>query len=120
MDGKQIKDITPEGITYLDDNGNEQFIDFAVCYANFVKEVTSPEHWEIIKKSNNYTDEAWDNYRQGIERWKRVGQRDFVAHPPYIEFLSDPIIRFEFETMDEFYQVEGRVRKLGWRTMDLA
>ncbi|MBZ0289270.1 MAG: hypothetical protein K8I30_16745 [Anaerolineae bacterium] len=120
MDGTRIKDITSEGITYLDDDGNEQFIDFAACFANYMQKVTSPEYCERMKQLNNWSQEDWEAYLQRMRNWKRVGQRDFGAKPPYVEFLTDPVIRFEFETMDEFYQVSGRVRKVRWNTMDLA
>lgn len=51
MDSKQIQYITESGLTYLDENGEENFIDFALCYENYLKKYLSPENLAEIKKT---------------------------------------------------------------------
>jgi hypothetical protein len=122
MDGNRIKHITPEGITYLDDEGNEQFIDFAACYANYVKQKTSPEYWERIKQLNNFTDADWERYVQRIKSFKEIGNRNVLEMPwadgPYIEFHTDPPIRFKFDTQEEYRKVISAIRHTDWITFD--
>jgi hypothetical protein len=120
MDGKQIKHITPEGITYLDDEGNEQFIDFTECYANYVKKKTSPEHWEWMKQHNNWTDADWEHYLKRIENWKEVAVRNIIGNPAYIKFHSNPQIYFAFATEQEFVDMYISIGRVGWRTFDLS
>jgi hypothetical protein len=120
MDGKQIKEITPEGISYLDDEGSERFIDFAECFENFKGEIITPEYWERYKKLNHLSDKHWDEYLAGLERWKRVGQRNYSAHPPFIQFFTRPMIMFEFENKNDFDKVIYLLRKAKWQTIDLT
>jgi hypothetical protein len=120
MDGKRIKDITSEGITYLDDEGHEQFIDFAECYANYVKKETSPEYREQMKQLNNWTDADWEKDWEKMADWKQVGYRDFGAKPPYIELQTEPRTFFTFATQEEFQKARMAIFRAGWQTSDLA
>ena len=118
MDGKQIREVTPQGIVYLDHNGEEQFIDFAECYENYVKRRTTPEYWEDFKTLNHKTDADWDGYVEWVKRWKEVGVRDVLDL--YIEFYTIPSIRFNFSSKDDYHGVEGAVRRARWRLFDMT
>jgi hypothetical protein len=124
MDGKQIRKVTPEGVVYLDENGDEQFIDFAACYKNYFTRRTSPEEWEVIKKVNNKTDVDWEWYVERVKRWREVGGRQILTPPladgPYIEFHTEPSTRFKFETEQEFQKVRNAIGRTGWKTGDLS
>jgi hypothetical protein len=130
LDAKHIREVTSDGIRYVDEQGKEQFIDFAVCYERHVKENTSSEYWEKFKKLNKLTDADWDNHVESVKRWRKVGVRDitgsrkvdghYIKGLPYIEFDTQPRIRFEFTSLDEWYRVEGTIRRAKWRTMDLS
>jgi hypothetical protein len=122
MDGKRIKAVTPEGISYLDDEGFAQFIDFAECYANYVRKQTSPETWERLKDVNNKTDSDWEWHLERVKKWKEIGARQPLTPPwadgPYIEFHTDPPIRFKFDTQEEYQNVISAIRQTNWVTFD--
>ena len=107
---KAIKSVTKEGIEYVDELGNLQFIDFEVCYQNFLEhknEQQIPYMTEELKRTNTV--------------WKCVGQRNICGNPPYIELFTDPLTRFEFDSPDQgFYELDYRIRKTGWKTFDLT
>lgn len=105
---KQIRNVTEKGLEYVDENGDDQYIDFEACYENFLNTL----HFDL--------EDNPEQQREINKKWKRVGQRDFSGHPPYIEFFTDPVARFEFASIDEFHQLRYQVEKAGWRTIDLA
>jgi hypothetical protein len=102
VDSKQIIAITHDGLSFLDNHGNEQWIDFAECYQNYLRESLAPP----------------------VERWKQVGVRNILTPPwadgPFIEFHTDPPIRFQFETEEDFYKARKTIEAGGWSTMDLS
>jgi len=127
MDGKQIREITAEGLTYQTENGDKVFIDFAVCHANYVQNMVSPGGIERMKELNprsQWNDEDIKKYIEKVNQWKEVGRRNVLGVPwadgPYIEFHTDPPLRFEFATVDDYAKVRYLVEQFGWRTMDLS
>jgi hypothetical protein len=122
MDGKQIQEVTAEGIRYVDDSGNEQFIDFEACYQNYVRRRTSAEHWEGFKQLNHLTDADWDDHVEWVKSHKLVGARNILGcgGSPFLEFYTEPPTRFEFTVLDEFHRVCYLMRKVGWHTNDLT
>jgi hypothetical protein len=94
-------DITPQGITYTTPDGGTGFIDFAIYHSNYL---------DILKEEN----------RQTASEWKRVRQHNTVNQPPYLEFFTTPMTRFEFATVDDCQRLRHTVRKNHWRTMELA
>src|SRR5689334_6509793 len=93
LDGEQLRRSTKQGIWY-EENGIEQFIDFMLCYENYVQDSLSPETWQKIKKANNKSDADWENYADRIRQFKYVGDRNILAPPwadgPYVEFFTTP------------------------------
>ena len=73
---KQIKNVSAKGIEYLNESGNSQFIDFKICYNNWLAK-------EGIKLGESPDDV--ERARQIEQKWKCVGQRDLYAKPAYIE-----------------------------------
>ena len=124
LDGSQIRSVTAQGITYVDDDGAEQFIDFAQCYENYVKDMLSPERWETIKRVNNKTDDFWETWVAKVKKFKQVGQRQILTPPwadgPFIEFYTEPPMRFKFATEDEYDSVRDALEEGSWRTFDLS
>lgn len=104
---KEITNITPDGIHYMDEEGNSQFIDFATCHQNYVMS---------LQKSmrSRFTDERKEFYKT----WKSVGVRHPFGIPPTIWFYSEPPVKFEFPTQESCWKVLGGIKKAGWRTTD--
>lgn len=70
-----------------------------------------------------------EDVSEWIERRKTVkvvGARSIIGDyihnqtTPYIEFYTQPVVRFEFATTDEFYDVQNAIRRARWKTIDLS
>ena len=118
FNGKLIRSVTAQGIVYVDDTGVEQFIDFLQCYENFVERHLSPESWASHKELNHKTDEDWDEYVEWVKGTKAIGARDIGEL--FIDFYTEPRIRFQFATQDEWWLIRRSTRKAGWHTFDLT
>ena len=113
---KIIKNITAEGIAYVDDLGNDCFVDFKECNRNWIQ--------YRIRTEKLHANE-FENLKQ-ID--KCVGQRDICADPKFIEFFTSPkFTRFNFEKSAEyqnpeenFTKTQERILTAGWTTLDLS
>jgi hypothetical protein len=101
---KEITNVTSEGLTYIDDEGNPRFIDFETCLQNYMV------RWE----KDGITDEAKAFWR----KVKNVGIRFSFREPPLIVFYTEPRVYFEFPTKADFYKVLSMIKRAGWRTND--
>jgi hypothetical protein len=123
VDGSQIREIRVDGVEYLDDDAKRQFIDFALCHANSMKEYTSPENTEHFKAQNRLSDEEYDEFVERTRAFKAVGARQIMGPPwadgPYVEFYTDPPTRFDL-TEAEYWQIVSTIHKLGWNTFDMS
>jgi hypothetical protein len=104
---KDITSITPQGVTYIDAAGQQQFIDFKTCHKNQMA-------WMERTSGAEYTDERSEFYQQA----KYVGRRYALSDPPALEFYTIPRIMFEFPTRDDLSDVLVQIKKAGWRTND--
>jgi len=134
ISSKQVKELRQDGIVYLDDAGNEQFIDFETCYQRYLAWQLHPEHLEAMKIRSQMTDDALDEYVQRLKnpRWKYIANRNVLGNQdikgsfidkgaPYFEFYSAPAIRIEFATQDELWQMREKLEHtFKWRTNDLS
>ena len=122
MSDRVILAITSEGLIYRDEHGNEHSIDFAECFANYVRRCLSPERWERYMQANQETDADWGAYVERVNRWREVAVRNILPPPwadgPYIEFYTDPPTRFKFATEEEFQQTRQAIELAGWTTFD--
>jgi hypothetical protein len=147
IDGKRIQRVTKEGLFYLDDKGEEAFIDFAACYERKLAEFMKSENLKRFQERNQMSDER---LAQFIERRKKesryVADRNSIGGEPmgtapYIEFYTDPPTRFVFENEEKFQEIGFSIEFLsamppdsatqeqweayfagqtGWRTFDLS
>lgn len=84
---KEITSVTAEGINYIDEEGNSQFIDFETCHQNYVTRMGKI-------RGSKFTDED----KAFWQRAKYVGVRYALSDPPALEFYTEPRIYFEFST----------------------
>lgn len=114
--------LTAQGISYLDDEDDEQFIDFQQCYENHLADMASDSVWQVVKELNKKTDVYRDEYIQRLRNAKQIGDRNILTFPwedgPYIEFYTIPPIRFKFGSVDEWSTILNGIRRAGWRTFD--
>jgi hypothetical protein len=122
MNGKQIQKITSEGLIYLDEKGEERFIDFLACYEKELQRFMNPDNLKRIQDINGFNAEQLEQSIQRHKEWKVVADRSIIGEPigtaPYIEFYTEPLIRFEFDTKDEFQKVRHSIEQERWRTSD--
>src|SRR5258706_15551861 len=123
MDDKQIKNITADGLWYVDETGNDLFIDFSACYGNYLQMVTSPEYFERMKELNpqsKWDEESIQKYIKRRTAWREVAKRNILGPPwadgPYIEFHTEPPTRFDFSSEDEFRNARYEIERYGWGT----
>jgi hypothetical protein len=122
LSGSQIQEVTASGLKYLDANGQEQYIDFNQCYENYVRKWMSAEYQQHIKAINNMTDDRLSNVVERAKQIKQIGIRQVLTPPwadgPYLEFYTEPHIRFKFETRDEYDEVLQTIEDASWNTFD--
>jgi hypothetical protein len=119
MTEKNIIEITSEGLWYVNENEETQFINFENCYQRYLDRWNNPDHVGRFKEVNpGRSDEELNASLERIRARKEVGRRDYSV--PYISFYTDPSIRFDFSDYTEFRRVEDLVQKAGWRTFDAA
>lgn len=104
---KEITNITPDGINYVDEEGNQQFIDFESCHQNNLLDIEK-------RLGAKYTEEE----KEFWQRAKYVGVRYALSDPPTVVFYTIPPTEFEFPTRDRLSEVLVGVKKAGWRTRD--
>lgn len=105
---RQVKQVRQDGIVYIDNAGDEQFIDFELCYQNYLEQRLSSEGIESYKILNHKTDDDIPEHIERVKNWRAVADRnvlgaDFMGganSPPYFEFYAKPRIRIEFESRD--------------------
>jgi hypothetical protein len=107
---KTIKTISYNGLSYIDEDGIDKFVDFKECNENWI---------QYRKRSEKLTDEKVESIRRND---KYVGKRDICAQPCFIEFFTRPFTRFEFEDSAEeaFIQLKNEIISAGWTTLDLS
>lgn len=92
-----IKNVTEFGLEYIDEKGNTKFIDFKFCSQN----------------SNNL-----------LNNPKYVAQRNILGYPwgapHYMEFFTEPLTKFVFDSKEKFYELRGQIEQTGWLTFDLS
>lgn len=119
MDEKNIIEITSERLLYLNETGERHFIYFADCYQRYLDRWNDRDYVKRFKEGNPAINDAeLEASLKRIRERKEVGGRDFSV--PYIEFYTEPPTRFYFSNPDEFYKVEGLIRKARWKTFDRA
>lgn len=123
MDGSQIREITVEGIEYVDDEGELRFIDFAICHENYVEKYGRTDYVKKYKETlgKNVSDEEFEKVMERARSLRGVGARQILGPPwadgPYIEFFTEPPTRFEV-TEEEYNQILGKMYLLGLLTFD--
>ena len=119
LDAKHLREVMPEGIHYIDESGDAKFIDFAMCFENFIKlyvdvGITPSKVREGMRKSKQV---GVINYIGDIQTYNDF-EMDFSA--PYVEFYTNSEIRFEFANHSECANFHEQLRMVGWYVFDLS
>jgi hypothetical protein len=128
----QICEITEKGISYLDDSGEDGFIDFHQCYLNYLKPRLTVNAYERLKSQNPTMNFDPVSYANRIIGWKEIGHRnslgDFIGTQyvvnyegngkPFAWFYTEPVLVFEFGTAEELFAFFHQIFRFGWMLWD--
>ncbi len=106
-----IKEIDEKGIVYVDEAGEELFLDLKACN----------ENWLAYRKRTEALSDEEVIALRGQD--KTVGHRNASnGDTCFIEFFSRPFMRIEFSKFekDQFNQWRDAVWESGWTTWDLS
>lgn len=120
---KNIVRIEQVGIEYTDSYGENHFINFNECKDNWV-----------IYVNNSGQFSGGTNFKE--EESLCVGWRDICGNPAFIEFFSNPRVKFIFpyektiiekltktycrKNYKEFTKMQLQIIECGWTTYDLS
>lgn len=116
IDGARIQRVTKEGLFYLDEEGREKFISFALCHLNYVM--------EFVDRGQKYSREEREREIQWRRGYKCIAGRNasggypFDSDLPCTEFYTDPPLLFEFANIEDFYNLERALLENGWTSRD--
>lgn len=105
----RIKCVTPQRVEYVDEAGNECFVDLDECSRNSVQSRIEEEGDFIVMTSED---------RDAAARY--VALRDLLHDPAWIEFRNQRRTRFEFGSSNEARGLKLQLMRLRWRTDDAA
>jgi hypothetical protein len=97
----RIKCVTPQRVEYLDEAGQECFVDLKECARNRVKDV---ESWRVE-----------DGARTGD--YRTVAKSVLVDDSPCFEFMNDRHTRFEFGSLEGAQALKSLLAKARWRVI---
>ena len=123
-----IIEINKEGLIYFDKVGERKSIIFCECRKNWVK---------YVNNSGDFITWEGEPYKDISENDTNcVGQRDWFFEKPYIEFFTEPVIRFELIPQKRFWDIFNmnwksryykefasthlKINDCGWSTFDLG
>lgn len=113
----QIDNILADGICYLDEDKNINFLDFKRCEAELKEMLMHPDIKSLfiqLSKREHY-----------LEQINEIDQKRFVGTlTPYGGFRKDlersgPLLSFvdfaiEFDTMENYRTTVNKIERLGW------
>ena len=105
----RIKCVTRQRVEYLDEAGQECFVDLDECSRNSVQSHIEDEGDSVLLSSED---------RDAAARY--VALRDLLHDPAWIEFRNKRRTRFEFGSSNEARGLKLQLMRLRWRTDDAA
>lgn len=104
----RVTSVTPKRVEYLDELGQEWFVDLEQCARNWVQYCS--DHEQDFERVPGVSAES-------AARWRArcVGQRSLT----WVEFMNARCTRLEFESNQAAYaHLLTPLRKAGWHTFD--
>ena len=105
----RITCVTPQRVEYVDEAGQECFVDLDECSRNSVQSHIKDEGDSVVLTSED---------RDAVARY--VATRDLLHDPAWIEFKNKRRTRFEFASSNEARGLKLQLMRLRWHTDDAA
>jgi len=109
----RIRFVDKKGIEVVDAQFKLRFIDFEICRRNWAEHVNTTGEFRTQDLKPEET--------------RCVAWRDYAAKPPFVEFFTDPRIRFEFcfsfhclRPQKAFLELQRLLNNSGWKSYDLG
>jgi hypothetical protein len=110
----RIKCVTSHRVEYLDEAGQECFVDLDECDRNWVQLHNASEgDFVLLTSEDRGSAAAWSS-----RRIRYVGLRGMLDDPPWIEFTNKRRTRLEFGSNEEAYALKGQLMKARCLTLD--
>jgi hypothetical protein len=108
----RVTSVTQQRVEYLDEAGQEQFVDLEQCARNWARSSKDPEQeFSLVPGASAESAATWNS--------RCVGQRGALGDTPWVEFMNERHTRFEFGTYEAIYaDLLGPLAKAGWQTFD--
>lgn len=97
-----IKCVTPQRVDYLDEAGQECFVDLKECARNRVQHV-----------------ESWREDGARKADYRVVAKSGFLDDSPWIEFMNNRRTRFEFGSLEGAQALKSLLAKARWRVFSV-
>lgn len=105
----RIKCVTPQRVEYLDEAGQECFVDLDECFRNYVQSRNENRGDFDLLTSEDSAATSSSRY---------VGDRALSFDPPWIEFRNNRRTRLEFESSNEALGLKLQLMRVRWLTLD--
>ena len=104
--------VTPLQVEYVDEAGEEHFIDLQECAQNWIRHFD--ENRARVVAVPGVSSES-------IAQWNArcIGSRGALSDPPWVVLMSEPSTRFEFKNYFEVHELLlVPLMEVGWHTFD--
>jgi hypothetical protein len=110
--GAHISSVSRQRIEYVDEAGQERFVDLEQCARNWVRYRNDHEQdFCLLPGASAESAAKWNS--------RCVGQRDALDDPPWVEFMNERHTRFQFASYQAVYALLlDALDEAGWRTFD--
>jgi hypothetical protein len=108
----RMKCVTRQRLEYIDEAGQECFVDLEECARNWVQSLTEEDEDDFVQLTSEDSDAA-------SRKRRYVGGRGLLEDPPWIEFANKRRTRFEFESLNEGYGLIIPLKKVRLLTLDM-
>ena len=94
----RIMRVTHERVEYVNEDGQELFIDLEQCADEWDRHMARVEQRSGVLPTESSAE----------REWRCVGDRDTSAKPPWARFMNERKTRFEFRTGAAFHELLHR------------
>jgi hypothetical protein len=109
MANAHITCVTPQRLEYLNEAGEECFVDLEECFSRYA---------QLHKINRDDVDLLTSEEGAEILISRYVADRGFLDNPPWIEFKNKRRTRFQFASSNEALGVKLKLMRVRWRTFD--
>jgi hypothetical protein len=108
----RIKRVTRQRLEYINEAGQECFVDLEECARNWALSLTEEDEddFDLLTSEDSAAARRKPRY---------VGGRGLLEDPPWIEFANKRRTRFEFESLNEGYGLIIPLKKVRLLTLDM-